>query len=53
MCVCDCGEKVPLMLLTAYRAAGLRVNMLKDYIEMDIKEMAFMTSGLTMINIQS
>jgi len=27
-------------LLTAYRAAGLRVNMLKDNIEMDRKEMA-------------
>jgi hypothetical protein len=31
---------VALMLLTAYRAAGLRVNMLKDNIEMDRKEMA-------------
>ena len=33
---------VALMLLTAYRAAGLRVNMLKDNIEMDRKEMALM-----------
>ena len=30
------------MLLTEYRAAGLRVNMLKDNIEMDRKEMALM-----------
>jgi hypothetical protein len=28
------------MLLTAYRAAELRVNMLKDDIKMDIKELA-------------
>ena len=28
---------VPLMLLRGYRAAELRVNMLKDNIEMDIK----------------
>ena len=31
---------VPLMLLTAYRAAGLRVNMLRDNIGIDIKEIA-------------
>ena len=31
---------VPLMLLTAYRAAGLLVNMLKDNIKMDSIEMA-------------
>ena len=37
---------VALMLLRAYRATGRRVNMLKDNIEMDIKEMALMTSGL-------
>jgi len=30
------------MLLRAYRAAGLHVNMLKDNIEMDVKEMALM-----------
>jgi hypothetical protein len=30
------------MFLRAYRAAGLCVNMLKDNIEMDIKEMVFM-----------
>ena len=36
--VCDCGKKnVALMLLRAYRAAGLRLNMLKDNIEMDIR----------------
>jgi hypothetical protein len=35
------SKYVPLMLLTAYRAAGLRVNMLKDNIEIDIKEIAF------------
>jgi len=36
--VCDVQKKyVPFMLQTAYRAAGLRVNMLKDNIEIDIK----------------
>jgi len=39
------------MLLRAYRVAGLRVNMLKDNIEMDVKVMALMISGLSMINI--
>jgi hypothetical protein len=34
------------MFLRGYRAAGLRVNMLKDNIEMGIKEMALMTFGL-------
>jgi len=51
MCVIVQKKYVPLMLLTAYRAAGLRVNMLKDNIEMDIKEMAIMTSGINMISI--
>jgi hypothetical protein len=37
------------MLLRAYRAAGLRVDMLKDNIKMDIKEMGLMTSGLNLI----
>jgi hypothetical protein len=46
MCVTVQNKHVPLMLLTAYRAAGLRVNMLKDNIKMDIKEMALMTGGL-------
>jgi hypothetical protein len=31
---------VPLMFLRACRAAELRVNILKDNIEMDIKEIA-------------
>ena len=38
MCVIVQMKYVPLMLLTAYRAAGLHVNMLKDNIEMDTKE---------------
>jgi len=38
------------MLLRAYRVAGLRVNMLKDNIEMDITKMALMFSGLNVIN---
>ena len=42
---------VPLMLLTAYRAAGLRLNMQKDHIEMDITEMALMTSRFSVIHI--
>ena len=42
---------VAFLLLTAYRAAGLGVNMLKDNNEIDIKEIALMTSGLNMINI--
>jgi hypothetical protein len=37
------------MLLTAQRADGLRVDTLKDNIEMDIKEMAFITSGTFLI----
>jgi hypothetical protein len=41
------------MLLSAYRAAELRVNMLKDNIKMKIKQMALMTSGLNLINILS
>ena len=49
MCVIVQKVYVALMLLRAYRAAGLRVNMLKDNIEMEIKEMALLTSGL--INI--
>jgi len=41
------------MLLTAYRAAGLLVNMLKDNIEMDSKEMALVIarSENNLINI--
>jgi len=33
----------------AYRAGGLRVDKLNDNIEMDIKEMAPMTSGKNLI----
>ena len=45
---------VPLMLLTAYRAAGLHVNMLKDNIKMDSKEMVLVTTWteFNSINIQ-
>ena len=50
MCVIVQKKYISLMLLAAYRAAGLRVNMLKDNIEMDIKEMALMTSGLNTFN---
>jgi hypothetical protein len=42
-------QKEYVMLLTAYRAAGLRVNTLKDNIEIDVKEMALMSSGLILI----
>ena len=51
MCVTGQKKYLSLMLLTAYRAAGLRVNMLQDNIEMDIKEMVLMTSGLNTINV--
>ena len=49
--VCLTVQKVyvPPMLLRAYRAAELCVNMLKDNIEMDSKEMTLMTSGLNFI----
>jgi hypothetical protein len=44
---------VPVMLLRAYRAAELRVNMLKDNTKMDIKEMALNIAStiLNWINI--
>ena len=44
---------VPLMLLTAYRAAALRVNILRDNTEMDIREMAAlsMRNEMNLINI--
>jgi len=35
---------VPHILLTAYRAAELRVNMLKDNVELDIKETVLMNT---------
>ena len=51
MCVCVTVQKkyVPLMLLRAYRAAELCVNILKDNIKMDSKEIELMTSGLILI----
>ena len=49
MCVIMQKKYVPLMLLRAYRAAGLCVNMLKDNNEIDIKEMALMTGVLKLI----
>jgi hypothetical protein len=49
--VCDCQRKyVPLMLLTAYRVPGFRVNTLKDNIEMGITKIELMFSGLNVIN---
>ena len=53
MCVIVQKKYVPLMLLTAYRAAGLCVTMLRDNIEMDITEMAAisMRTVLNWINI--
>jgi hypothetical protein len=49
MCVIVQKKYVALVLLRAYRAAELRVNMLKDNIEMDIQEIAPMTNGLNLI----
>ena len=40
---------VPFMLLIAYRAAGLCVNMLKDNIELNMKDMALTISGRNLI----
>ena len=40
---------LPLMLLTAYRAAELRLNRLKNYIEINIIEMALITGWLKLI----
>jgi len=49
--MCDVHNKyVQLLLLSAYRAAELRVNMINSNIEMNIGEMAFVTSGLNLIN---
>ena len=44
---------VPHMLLRAYRAAELRVNVLKDNVEMHIKEIAFIIkwNNSNLINI--
>jgi hypothetical protein len=38
--------------MRTYKETGLRVNNLKDNIEMNIKKMVFMIIGLNMINIQ-
>ena len=45
----------PLMFPRAYMAAGLGVNVLKNDIEMDTKEVALMSTRteLNLINIQS
>ena len=52
VCVIVQKKYVPIILLTAYRAAGLRVNMVRGNIEMGIKEMALITrTALNMINI--
>jgi hypothetical protein len=53
MCVIVDKEYVSLMLLTAYRAALLRVNMLKDNIEIDIKQIPLIIGGLNRFNTQS
>jgi hypothetical protein len=45
MCVIVQKKYVALMLMRAYRAAELRVNMLKDNIEMNSKEMALISMG--------
>ena len=42
MCVAVQKRNFPLMLLTAYRAAGLRVKKFQDNIEINIKEIALM-----------
>ena len=49
MCVIVQKKYVPFMLLRAYRAAGLCVNMLKDNIELNMKEMALTISGRNLI----
>jgi len=45
MCVILQKKYVLLMLLAAYRAAVLRVNLLKDNFEMDIKVISLMIVG--------
>ena len=49
MCVIVQKKYVPFMFLRAYRAAGLCVNMLKDNIELNMKEMALMIIGRNLI----
>jgi len=46
MCVIVQKKYVLLMLLTAYRAAGLSVNLLKGVVEMDIVVMVLMIYDL-------
>jgi len=46
MCVILKKKYIPLMLLRAYKATGLRVNILKDNIEMDIKIWRLRLAGL-------
>jgi hypothetical protein len=55
MCGLVRNKYVPRMLLRAYRAAELQVNMLKDNIKMDFKEIALMTTWneSNFISIQS
>jgi hypothetical protein len=53
MCVIMHKEYIALMLLTAYRAPRLRVNMLKDNIEMDIKQIPLIIGGLNRFDTQS
>jgi hypothetical protein len=45
MCVIVQKKYLPLMLMRAYRAAELRLNMLKDNIEMNSKEMTLISMG--------
>jgi hypothetical protein len=47
--MCVIVQKKCVMLLTAYRAAEVRVNTLKDNIKMDSKEMELTTSGTNLI----
>jgi hypothetical protein len=49
MCVIVQKEYVALMLLRAYRAAEVRVNIRKGNIKIDSKEMELTTSGLNLI----
>jgi hypothetical protein len=55
MCVIVPKKYFPLIFLKAQIAAGLLVNVLKNNIEMDITEMALMTTRteINLINIKS
>jgi len=50
MCVTVQKKYVPRMLLKAYRVAGLHVNMQRDNIEINIKEMTLMSIGFSVIH---